>query len=135
MNHKHCKRSSSSSYSSLSSTFSDSTETRSIEGTLGSQFQVISEQDKLRYILPTDMAEYVNTHFETYVKEADLNHQILKENPVPDDLDHLKKLDNFVRDILKDKHKQEDLDMKVIFKKIQSKNACVKIVEVSRRGT
>ena len=135
MNHKHCKRSPSSSYSSLSSTFSDSTETRSIEGTLGSHFQVISEQDKLRYILPTDMAEYANTHFETYVKEADLNHQILKENPVPDDLDHLKKLDNFVRDILKDKHKQEDLDVKVIFKKIQSKNACVKIVEVSRRDT
>ena len=31
------------------------------------------EKDKFRYNLPTDIAEYANTHFETYVKEADLN--------------------------------------------------------------
>ena len=51
------------------------------------------------------MAEYVNTHFGTYVKEADLKEQILMENPVPDNLSQLKKLDNFVHEILKDKHK------------------------------
>ena len=54
------------------------------------------------------MAEYANTHFETYVKEADLKHQILMENPVADNLDQVKKLDDFVRDILKDKLKQKD---------------------------
>ena len=57
------------------------------------------------------MAEYANTHFETYVKEADLEQQILTENPVSDNLDQVKKLDDFVRDILKDKRKQKDLDM------------------------
>ena len=71
------------------------------------------------------MAEYANTHFETYVKEADLKQQILMENPAPDNLDQVKKLDDFVRDILKDKRKQKDLDMTVTFEKIQSKNACV----------
>ena len=83
---KNCKRSSSVSYSSSLSSSLESSQTRSIEGTLGSRFQVISEEDKFRYNLATDMAKYVNTHFETYVKEADLKQQILVENPVPDNL-------------------------------------------------
>ena len=44
---------------------------------------------------------------------------------MPDNLDQVKKLDDFVRDILKDKCKQKDLDMDSTFEKIQSKNACV----------
>ena len=71
------------------------------------------------------MAEYSNTHFETYVKEADLKQKILTENPVPDSLDQLKKLGNFVRNISKDKFKQKDLDMDSTIVKIQSKNVCV----------
>ena len=71
------------------------------------------------------MAEYANTHFETYVKEADLKQNILMENPIPDNLDQIKKLNDFVRDILKDKHRQEDLDVEVTCEKIQSKTACV----------
>ena len=49
------------------------------------------------------MAAYANTLFETYLREADLKQQILTENPVPDNLDQVKKLDDFVRDILKAK--------------------------------
>ena len=71
------------------------------------------------------MAEYANAHFETYVKEADLKQQKLMENPVPDNLDQLKKFGDFIRDILKDKRKQKDLGMDGTFEKIQSKNACV----------
>ena len=92
---------------------------------LGNRFQIIFEEDKFRYSLPTDMAEYVNTHFETYVKEADLKQNILMENPIPDNLDQIKKLDDFDRDILKDKHRQKDLDIEVTFEKIQSNTACV----------
>ena len=64
------------------------------------------------------MIEYTNTHFETYVKEADLKQQILMTNVVPDNLDKVKKLEDFVRGILKDKQKQKDLDMDFIFEKI-----------------
>ena len=71
------------------------------------------------------MIEYTNTHFETYVKEADLKQQILMTNVVPDNLDKVKKLEDFVRGILKDRQKQKDLDMDFTFEKIQSKNTCV----------
>ena len=71
------------------------------------------------------MIEYTNTHFETYVKEADLKQRILMKNVVPDNLDKVKKLEDFVRGILKDRQKQKDLDMDFTFEKIQSKNTCV----------
>ena len=64
------------------------------------------------------MVEYTNTYFETYVKEVDLKQQILMENLVPDYLQQVKKFDNFVRDILKDKRKQKDLNMDGKFEKI-----------------
>ena len=99
---KHRKSSSYSSYSSSPSSSSESSKKRSIDQTLGIRLQVISDEDKFRYNLGTDMAEYANTHFETYVKEADLKEQIFMENPVPDNLNQVKKLDDFVRDILKD---------------------------------
>ena len=100
--------------------------TRSREGSLGRRFQVISEEDKFRYNLPTDRAKDANAHFETYVKEADLKQQILTENLVPDNLDQVKKLDHFVFDILKDKRKQKDMDMDSTLEKVQSKNVCVR---------
>ena len=53
------------------------------------------------------------------MKEADLKQQILIENPVPDNLDEVKKLDDFVYDILKDKRKQKDLGMIATLEKIQ----------------
>ena len=65
------------------------------------------------------MAEYANTHFGTYMKEPDLKQQILIENLVPDNLDEVKKLDDFVHDILKDKRKQKDLGMIATLEKIQ----------------
>ena len=108
-------------YSSL-----DSSVTRSREGSLGRRFQVISEEDKFRYNLPTNRAKDANAHFESYVKEADLKQQILTENLVPYNLDQLKKLDHFVFDILKDKRKQKDMDMDSTLEKVQSKNVCVR---------
>ena len=100
--------------------------TRSREGSLGRRFQVISEEDKFRYNLPTDRAKDANAHFETYVKETDLKQQILTENLVPDNLDQVKKLDHFVFDILKDKRKQKNMDMDSTLEKVQSKNVCVR---------
>ena len=70
---KHRKHSYFSSCSSSLSSSSESSETRSSDGLLGSRFQVISEEDKFRYKLPTDMAEYANTHFKTYSETANIN--------------------------------------------------------------
>ena len=67
------------------------------------------------------MAEHTNAYFETYVKKAYLKQYFIMDNPVPDNLDYVKKLDYFTRNILKDERKQKDLDMDETFEKIQLK--------------
>ena len=67
------------------------------------------------------MAEHTNAYFETYVKKVYLKQYFIMDNPVPDNLDYVKKLDYFTRNILKDKRKQKDLDMDETFEKIQLK--------------
>ena len=44
---------------------------------------------------------------------------------MPDTLDQVKKLNGFLRDILKAKLKQKDLDIDVTFQKFQTKNVCM----------
>ena len=107
------------SYSSSPSSSSESSKTRSMEGSLGSRFQMISVKHKFRYNLPTDTTDYAMTRFESYVKKADLKQQILMENSVPDNLDQVTKIGRFCSRYV------HDLDMDVTFEKIQSRNTCV----------
>ena len=85
-------------------------------------FQVISEEDQYKYSLPQKIATYINDHFSTYMKDPDIKKQVLLKNPVPNNVNKAKKLDEFVRDILKEKHKPRDLDLDSTFEKIQTKN-------------
>ena len=47
------------------------------------------------------MASFANEHFELYLPVKELHSNILKENPVPDNADQVKKLDDFATSILK----------------------------------
>ena len=49
------------------------------------------------------MANYANEQFHSYVKDSDIKQQILLTNPVPENLNKAKKLDEFVKNILKEK--------------------------------
>ena len=51
------------------------------------------------------MVQYTNVNFDTYIKEADLIKVALIKNPVPKNINPVKTLDDFVKDILKDKKK------------------------------
>ena len=75
------------------------------------------------------MAKYA-THYYTYTF---LKQEILMENLMPDNLDQARKLDDFVCDILKDKHKQKYLDIYVTFEKICSPSNLWMLVEEARR--
>ena len=43
------------------------------------------------------MTNYANKYFEEYAPENSLKEAILCRNPVPDNLDNFKKLDDFLR--------------------------------------
>ena len=64
------------------------------------------------------MANYPNKHFEEFIPEGNLKDIISTENLVPEDLDKVKKFDNFLREILKKKHKVNEENAKSILQKI-----------------
>ena len=69
-----------------------------------SRFSVVSEEDQFKYSLPSDMTQYANIYFDTYIKQADLIKDVLIKNPVPENINPVKKnLYYFVKNILKDK--------------------------------
>ena len=124
---KHRRYSSSPSPSSSSNDDSDESKYRNNESkeSTDSRFRVVSEEDQYKYSLPPDMAQYANVNFDTYIKEADLIKAVLIKNPVPENINPVKTLDDFVKDILKDKKKQKDLDFDNVLEKIQGRNRSV----------
>ena len=71
------------------------------------------------------MAQYANVNFNTHIKEADLIKTVLIKNPAPENVNPVKTLHDFVKDILKDKKKQKDLDFDNVLEKIQGRNRSV----------
>ena len=71
------------------------------------------------------MAQYANVNFNTHIKEADLIKTVLIKNPAPENINPVKTLDDFVKDILKDKKKQKDIDFDNVLEKIQGRNRSV----------
>ena len=67
------------------------------------------------------MGNYANEQFHSYVKDTDIKQQILLTNLVLENLNKAKKLDEFVNDNLKEKHKQKDVHQDVAFERIQCK--------------
>ena len=110
--------------SSSSNDDSDESKYRNNEGeeSTDSRFRVVSEENQYKYSLPPDMAQYANVNFDTYIKEADLIKAVLVKNSVPENISPVKTLDDFVKDILKDKKKQKDLDFDNVLENIQGRN-------------
>ena len=69
-----------------------------VQESTDSRFSVVSEDDQYRYSLPPDMTQsYANNNFDTYIKEADLIKTVLIKNPVLENINPVKTLDDFVK--------------------------------------
>lgn len=71
------------------------------------------------------MTQYAKVNFDTYIKVADLKKAALIKNPVPENINAVKTLVDFVKDIFKDKKKLKDLDFDNVLAKIQSQNRSI----------
>ena len=71
------------------------------------------------------MANYTNKYFKEYLPEDSLKEATLCQNSVPDNLDNVRKLDNFLRDILKEKRKTNEQNFKKVLEKLQRKTVDV----------
>ena len=57
------------------------------------------------------MASFANEHVELYLPDKELHFNILRENSIPDNVDQVKKLDNFSILILKDRRGSTSSDL------------------------
>ena len=115
-----------SSFSSLSSSSSSSFDDSDSDMELPlKRFKMKFEEEKMKYKLPRPVATYINEHFEMYIPDKELKTGTLVNNPVPDNLDPVKKLGDFAMIILKDsKHTRtanELINADNVLKKIQGK--------------
>ena len=78
---------------------------------------MVRVEDQYKYILPPEIAQYPNVNFDTKIKEADLIKAVLIGNLGSEDINPVKTLHNFVKDVLKDKKNKKDLSFGNIFNK------------------
>ena len=64
-----------------------------------------AEDGWYKYKISKSMDSFTNKHFEPYLLDKELHSNVLKENPVTDNADQVKKLDDFAMSILKDQDK------------------------------
>ena len=102
-----------------SSSSSTAGESSTDEESHNGRFKIITENEKFKWKLPKSMENYANKYFEEYVPEDSLKEAILCQNPVPDNLDNVKKLDDFLKEILKEKRKTK---CRKCFRKASAKN-------------
>ena len=67
---------------------------------------MVTEDEKFKWKLPKGMAAYANKYFEEFIAEGELKEAILTQSPVPENMDTVKQLDNFLKDLLKEKKRK-----------------------------
>ena len=64
---------------------------RTLEGSVSNvpmkRFKVMSTEDQFKWLLPEEMAEYVNDYFQISLPEKGFHDSILVENPIPSNVD------------------------------------------------
>ena len=60
------------------------------------RFKVMSTEDQFKWLLPEEMAEYVNDHFLTFLPEKGVHDSILMENLIQSNVDQRKTVDDFI---------------------------------------
>ena len=83
-----------------------------------SRFGVVNQEDQFKWELSDIMVECANYHLNIFVQEKDLNESILKTNPVPSNLQQVRRMDEFMAQLLKEKRQKILLQQDAIYEKI-----------------
>ena len=91
------------------------------DGPKSKRFRIISEEEEYKWSLPQDMASYANDNSEKYIPEKDVKEAILKKIARPDNLDLVKKFENYLQQLLKQKKSPQDIVIDNTLEKVQHK--------------
>ena len=91
------------------------------DGPNAKRFRIITEEEGYKWSLPQDMASYANDNSEKYIPEKDVKKAILIKTPRPENLDPVKKLDDYLQELLKQKKRPQDIAIDNTLEKVQDK--------------
>ena len=75
------------------------------DGSTSKWFKLVSGEEEYRWSLPADIAEYDNENSEKFIPDKDVQEAILLKLPRPENIDPVKKLDDYLSELLKQKKK------------------------------
>ena len=78
----------------------------------------MSTGDPFKWLLPEEMAEYVNDHFQTFLPEKGVHDSILMENPIRSNVDQPQTVDDFVVPLMSENETAVNLSLEKIQQKI-----------------
>ena len=71
------------------------------DGCTSNRFKIVSKEDEYWWSLPADMTEYANENPEKFIRDKDVKEAIWLKLPRPENIDPVKKLDDFLLELLK----------------------------------
>ena len=99
----------------------DNNRERALEGSVSNvsmkRFKVMSTEDHFKWLLPEEIAEHMNDHFQTFLPEKRVHDSILMENPIPSNVDLPQMVDDFIVQLMSKNEAAVDLS----FGKVQQK--------------
>ena len=87
-----------------------------------SQLRVVNQEDQFKWELSENMAKYASNHLNIFIQEKDLKESVLKTIPVPSNLQEVRRMDEFMAHLLKEKLQKILLHQDAVFEEMQRKN-------------
>ena len=84
-----------------------------------SRLQVVNQEAQFKWELLDTAAEYTNDHLNIFIQEKDVKESILKTIPVPSNLQEVRRMDEFMVQLLKEKLQKILLHQGAIYEIIQ----------------
>ena len=91
------------------------------DGPNSKRFRIITEEEEYKRPLPQDMASHGNNNPEKYIQEKYVKEVILIKTPRPENLDPVKKLDDYLQELLKQKKRRQDIVIDNTLETVQEK--------------
>ena len=91
------------------------------DGPNSKRFTIITKEEEYKWSLLQSMASYANDNSEKYIPENNVNEATLIKTPWPENLDPVKKLDDYLQEPLKQKKSPQDIVIDNISEKVQDK--------------
>ena len=92
-----------------------------VDGPKSKRFRIITEEEEYKWSLPQDMTSYANDNSDKYIPEENVNEAISIKTPRPENVDPVKKQDDYLQELLKQKKRPQDIVTGNTLEKIQDK--------------